>query len=62
MNTIVSLQNTDCKTVFIVIEHIRLIYKLKNCYSVIYGDQEDSFVQIDEDNFYKITSCMKFSA
>lgn len=58
MNSIVEVENTKNKKVFIVINHIKAIYEISSSigtyYNIVYGDQEENFVSVYEKNLIKI--------
>lgn len=60
MNTIITVRNIEGDDVLLVIEHIKAIYKLKDCYSVIYGDGENDFTQVVDADFCRIISHMNY--
>jgi hypothetical protein len=66
MSTIVECHTVEdqelgkIRTVYIEVQHIRAIWKLDNCYSVIYGSGEGDYAHIGTHSFDKIMACMEY--
>ena len=60
-NTMLKCITIDNKVVYLIVEHIRIIYELSDCYSVVYGDGENDFVRVDKVSLERIKGFMSFT-